>query len=514
MTPPKILIIEDNLLNLELATDLLEGNGFVIYSAQTAEEGMRIAREILPDLVLMDISLPGIDGLHATKELKANPATSDLTVVGLTAHAMKGDEALALKAGCDGYLTKPINTRTFIATVTRFLALRNLRKTIDHPLEKPIMQNGIGNINPLPTTAPSAIPDSLGFVLVVDDEEQNRTLLRDALEARGYLVAEAENGTMALQKTAEHPPDVVLLDVMMPQMDGFEVCRRLKTDGKTAHIPILMVTALSDRKERLMGIAVGANDFLNKPVDMQDVVLRVGNAVYTKRLHDQLQVEQEKSELLLLNIFPRPIAERMKSGETNIADSYPDVTVLLADLVGFTTLAAHVGPEQIVQLLNEIFSAFDLLTDKHGLEKIKTIGDAYMVAGGMTFPRPDHAEASAELAIDMREEIERLNQQYGTSVRLRIGICTGPVVAGVIGRRRFAYDLWGETVNLACRMESTGEAGKIQIAQSTYDQLKGKYQFNEQHSADTNGQADQPAYWLGERIANPASIGTSGKLAA
>jgi class 3 adenylate cyclase len=348
---------------------------------------------------------------------------------------------------------------------------------------------------------PTAIPPKpgLGFVLVVDDEEQNRTLLRDPLEACGYEVTEAENGMQALQKVAEHPPDVILLDVMMPKMDGFGVCRRLKTDSKTAHIPILMVTALSDRKERLMGIAVGANDFLNKPVDIQDVTLRVANAVYAKHLHDQLQVEQEKSEQLLLNILPKPIAERMKKGETNIADSHPDVTVLLADLVGFTTLLAHIGPEQIVQLLNEVFSAFDLLTEKHGLEKIKTIGDAYMVAGGISFPRPDHAEASAELAFDMQKEIERLNQQYNTSVRLRIGICTGPVVAGVIGRKRFAYDLWGETVNLACLLESTGEAGKIQIAESTCERLKHKYQFAPKHSIDARGHDPLSAYWLDKR---------------
>jgi adenylate cyclase len=357
------------------------------------------------------------------------------------------------------------------------------------------MQSEIKNINP----PASEKKPSLGYVLIVDDEEQNRSLLHDPLEARGYEIAEAENGMVALEKIAARQPDVILLDVMMPQMDGFEVCRRLKTDSKTAHIPILMVTALSDRKERLMGIAVGANDFLNKPVDIQDVTLRVGNAVYTKHLHDQLQVEQEKSEQLLLNILPKSVAERMKKGETNIADSFPDVTVLLADLVGFTTLSAHIGPEQIVQLLNEIFSAFDLLAEKHGLEKIKTIGDAYMVVGGISFPRPDHAEASAELALEMQTEIVRLNHEYDTSVRLRIGICTGPVVAGVIGSKRFAYDLWGETVNLACRMESTGEAGKIQIAESTHERLKGKYQFAPKHDIGVKGHGDVSAYWLGKR---------------
>lgn len=344
-----------------------------------------------------------------------------------------------------------------------------------------------------------------GFVLVVDDEEQNRTLLRDPLEARGYEVAEAVNGAEALHKIAMRPPDVILLDVMMPQMDGFEVCRRLKTDSRTAHIPVLMVTALAERKERLMGIAVGANDFLNKPVDMQDTILRVGNAVYTKRLHDQLQAEQEKSEQLLLNILPKPIARRMKLGETSIADSYADVTVVLADLVGFTTLSAHIGPEQIVQLLNEIFTAFDLLSDKHGLERIKTIGDAYMAAGGISFPRSDHAEACAELALDMLDEIERLNQEYATSIRLRIGISTGPVVAGVIGRRRFAYDIWGETVNLACSLESTGEAGKIQISEPTYERLKQKYPFKPKHFVDVKAHDGLTAYWLEKpAFASPA----------
>jgi len=369
------------------------------------------------------------------------------------------------------------------------------------------MQTETSKIKP---AAPGPKP-SLGYVLVVDDEEQNRTLLRDPLEARGYEVAEAENGMQALQKIAVRLPDVILLDLMMPQMDGFEVCRRLRKDAKTAHLPILMITALSERGDRLLGIQSGANDFLNKPIDILDVILRVGNAVHSKQLHDQLQVEQEKSEQLLLNILPKPIAERMKQGETNIADSYPDVTVLVADLVGFTTLSAHIDPQQIVQLLNEIFSAFDILVEQHGLEKIKTIGDAYMVAGGIS--RPDHAEASAALAIHLLEEIQRLNEQYDTSIRLRIGISTGPIVAGVIGRKKFAYDIWGEAVNFACRLEATGEAGKIQIAEATCDRLKGQYEFEKSHNIDAKGHGPLPAYWLGRRIGAPGVTETSGEVA-
>ena len=163
------------------------------------------------------------------------------------------------------------------------------------------MQSESKNTNPVP----GATTRSLGFVLVVDDEEQNRTLLRDPLEARGYEIAEAENGLQALQMTAARPPDVILLDLMMPRLDGFEVCRRLRKDAKTSHIPILMITALSERKERLMGIEAGANDFLNKPIDIQDVMLRVANAVYAKHLHDRLQAEQVRSEQLLLQHSPQ-----------------------------------------------------------------------------------------------------------------------------------------------------------------------------------------------------------------
>jgi adenylate cyclase len=361
------------------------------------------------------------------------------------------------------------------------------------------MQNETPKLKP----ATSQPTPGWGLVLVVDDEPQNRMVLRDPLEAFGYQVEEAENGMQALQKIANHPPDVILLDLMMPQMDGFEVCRRLKVDLKTAHIPILMVTALSERGDRLLGIRAGANDFLNKPIDVQDVILRVGNAVHSKHLYDQLKVEQEKSERLLLNILPKPVAERMKRGETNIADSFPDATVLVADLVGFTTLAAHIVPEQVVQLLNEIFSAFDVLAESHRLEKIKTIGDAYMVAGGITPLQLDHAEACAELALAMREEIGVVNQMYDISVQLRIGICTGPVVAGVIGRKRFAYDLWGDTVNLACHLESTGKAGQIQIAESTYERLKHIYQFELKHRLDVKGYDRMSAYWLDNKISAP-----------
>jgi adenylate cyclase len=358
------------------------------------------------------------------------------------------------------------------------------------------METEITNSEPIAATP----QDHCGFILVVDDEFQNRMLLRDPLEARGYEVAEAENGEQALQQISERSPDVVLLDVMMPKMNGFEVCRRLKKDIRTASIPVLIVTALSERKERMTGIAAGANDFLNKPIDMQDLQLRVRNAVYTRRLFDQLRIEQEKSEKLLLNILPRPIAERMKHGEANIADFHPDVTVLVADLVGYSGLSTQVGPENVVCILNEIFSAFDVLAEKRGLEKIKTIGDAYMVAGGLTFPHADHCGASAELAQDMNAEIGLLNSAYNTSIRIRIGISTGPLVAGVIGRDKISFDLWGDTVNLAFQLGASAEAGSIVVSEPAYVRLNDSFRLRRKWTVQMKGQSEVTVYDLGDRV--------------
>jgi adenylate cyclase len=338
-----------------------------------------------------------------------------------------------------------------------------------------------------------------GCVLIVDDEEQNRMLLRDPLEARDYEIVEAENGEQALQRVGECLPDVILLDVMMPKMDGFEVCRRLKKDPKTAPIPVLMVTALSERADRMLGIAAGANDFLNKPVDLQDLTLRVRNAVYTRHLFDQLSAEQENSERLLLNILPKAIAERMKSGEMNIAEHHADVTVLVADLVGFSALSAHIGPEQVVCFLNEIFSSFDTLVEKRGLEKIKTIGDAYMVAGGLTIPHPDHCEAAADLALDFHAEIGRLNSAYSTSVRIRIGMSTGALVAGVIGRKKISFDLWGDTVNQAFGLEAIAEGGTVTVSEPAYERLKDRFCFGRKRVVGIKGQPAMTAYDLGTR---------------
>ncbi len=210
----------------------------------------------------------------------------------------------------------------------------------------------------------------------------------------------------------------------------------------------------------------------------------------------QLEEEREKSERLLLNVLPEAIAQRLKQGAGTIADSFESVTVLFADIAGFTKLSATVSPTDLVQWLNEIFSEFDSIAVEGDLEKIKTIGDAYMVVGGLPHPRDDHAEAIAEMALKMQEAIRVFNRKRGGNFQMRIGINSGPVVAGVIGTKKFIYDLWGDTVNTASRMESHGAIGEIQVTEATYELLKDKYQFEERGAIAVKGKGDMPVYLL------------------
>lgn len=213
-----------------------------------------------------------------------------------------------------------------------------------------------------------------------------------------------------------------------------------------------------------------------------------------KRSEKALRWEREKAERLLLNILPQPIAERLKQETCLIADRFADVTILFADIVGFTNLSARMPPTQLVFLLNQIFSRFDQLTEKYGLEKIKTIGDAYMIASGIPTPRKDHAEAMIEMALDMQIEIARFNQFQDENFCLRIGINSGPVVAGVIGTKKFIYDLWGDAVNTASRMESHGIPGKIQVTETTYKLCQDKFLFEKRGQIQIKGKGKMTTY--------------------
>lgn len=215
--------------------------------------------------------------------------------------------------------------------------------------------------------------------------------------------------------------------------------------------------------------------------------------------NEELATAYAQNERLLLNVLPEAIAVRMKAGETTIAERFSDVTVMFADIVGFTELSAHRSPEEVVDILNRIFSAFDIFSEQYNLEKIKTIGDAYMIVGGAPNPCDDHAESVARLALEMHETVNLLSRSMGLDIALRIGMHTGAVVAGIIGQKKFTYDLWGDTVNTASRMESHGEAGKIHCTEAVMKRLEGRYEFEQREPLEIKGKGQMTTYFLMEK---------------
>jgi adenylate cyclase len=352
-----------------------------------------------------------------------------------------------------------------------------------------------------------------GKILIVDDLEVNVLLLTRMLRGAGY---ESITSTLDPREVCglhlKNRYDLILLDLQMPGMDGFKVMEGLKEIETGGYLPVLVITAQPDQK--LRALKAGAKDFIGKPFDLAEVLIRVHNMLEvrllhleTKKLYDRVVAEQKVSERLLLNVLPYPIAERLKgrpevianSFTELIADSFADVTVLFADIVDFTKFSEGVSAEVLVEVLNNIFTRFDGIANDRGLEKIKTIGDAYMAASGLPVPVADHAIRAAHMALDMIEEMDRFNEQSGYKLSMRIGINTGAVVAGVIGKSKFLYDLWGDVVNTASRMESHAEAGRIQVTEVTRQRLHEPFMFEKRGAIHIKGKGEMNTWFLNGR---------------
>jgi class 3 adenylate cyclase len=306
--------------------------------------------------------------------------------------------------------------------------------------------------------------------------------------AQGYQLNVAKTGAQALDLLARVWPDLILLDVMMPGIDGFETCRRIKSDALSRDIPIIFLTARTGTEDVVRGFEAGAVDYVAKPFNSHELLARVRTHLTIDRLN------QENTQLLL-NVLPASIAEKLKKQSGHIAERYDDASVLFADIVGFTQLSARLSPSELLELLNRIFSGFDELAGERKLEKIKTIGDAYMVAGGLPEPHPDHIGAMASLALEMQKSIRKTGCEFG-GLTLRIGLHTGSVIAGVIGTRKFIYDVWGDTVNTASRLESHGESGRIQVSDVVYQRLQSRFEFEARGVIDLKGCGPMNTYFL------------------
>jgi class 3 adenylate cyclase len=351
-------------------------------------------------------------------------------------------------------------------------------------------------------------------VLLVDDSRLIRMGLRKSLVEIGLSdITEASDGREAIETLVRERFDLMLLDMEMPEMNGMEVLAVLRETPHQAWPPVIVISGNTNQEDAVRCIELGAEDYLTKPFNPVLLRARVKTSVERKRLRDQetlrmrqlkrqheaLASEQAKTEQLLLNILPRKIAQRLRAGEEHIADAFPNVSVLFADMVGFTAMSRTMTASALVEVLGDLFSRFDLITEKHGLEKIKTIGDCYMLAGGVPDPMDDHAHAVIDAAIEFCTALEDMRERTGGALRMRIGVHSGPIVAGVIGLRKFTYDLWGDTVNVASRMESTGEPGRIHVSVNTANLVRNDFKLESRGSIEVKSLGQVETFFVNGR---------------
>ena len=329
-------------------------------------------------------------------------------------------------------------------------------------------------------------------ILIVDDNEDNRYTLQLMLESDGHeRITCATGGNEAIALIEKEKFSLVLLDLMMPDLNGDEVLKTIKSDPDQRDMPVVMISADTNADKVSQCIELGADDYLPKPFNPTILRARIGAALRRQSLRaleseylGKIENEKRHSENLLRNILPAEVVTRLRNGESNIADHFDDATVIFADVVGFGKITARMKAYEIVGCLNQLFSEFDRLAEDAGIEKIKTVGDNYMAVAGVPTPRSNHVRMAAKFALDAIAATGRLRSRLPAPFPIRVGLHSGPVMAGVIGTRRFAYDVWGDTVNIAARLEAASEPNRVLASAATVKGLGSDYNFDGPHKID------------------------------
>jgi len=644
-----ILVVDDVPANLNLLTQILAEQGYRVRVAPSGRLALKSVQSHPPDLILLDINMPDLNGYEVCEQIKANPETATIPIIFVSALGEIVDKMKAFQLGGVDYITKPFEPMEVLIRIQNQLRIQNLQQRLQHQNEHlnrqiELRRHSEAELRLLLATTQAVsrqedvnsalqsvlrlvcittqwdygeawIPNEEGTILECSpgwhgsdrrfqnfhDHSLSQTfapgvslggktwMARQAkwvedLGVPSELYAHPEIPLAWGLKVALAVPIILHEDVlavlifyrrkvtaieksMINLVNGVatqlgsliqhkrteeilhmtqeryhsivenavEGIYQTTPDGQylSANAALARIYGYSSPEQMILGLKNiekqlyvnldRRREFINL-VESNNAVWGFESQVYrqdqsiiwiaesARTVRDSKgkilyyegtvseitdrKLAQEQTEKLLLNILPKAIALRLQAKQEVIADSFTDVSVLFADLVGFTELSGQKTPKELVELLNLIFSEFDKLTEQHGLEKIKTIGDAYMVVGGLPIHKPDHDRAIARMALDMQEVIRKFNAQGQETLSLRIGINIGPVVAGVIGLTKFTYDLWGNTVNIASRMESTSVPGQIQVPEIVYQRLHSQFRFQERGLVPIKGKGEMFAYLL------------------
>lgn len=333
-------------------------------------------------------------------------------------------------------------------------------------------------------------------ILVVDDIEENLKVLSGTLVEEGFYPLQAKNGERAIQIAKKAKPDLILLDIKMPDMDGYETISILKSDPDTADIPVIFISALNQIEDKVKGFRAGAVDYVSKPFQKEEVVARVGTHLKLRAAQRAIEEERQKSERLLLSILPEAVAEELKRTGRCEPELFSDVTFLFSDLVNFTEKAEKLEPATLIAELNDIFTGFDSIMSKRGCERIKTIGDAYLAAAGIPDRLEDHADRMVEAARDMISFLSERNAHGPHTWEIRVGIHSGSAVAGIVGTNKYIYDVFGDSVNTASRMESNSLPMRINLSAATAALVGGRFSLESRPGTEVKGKGSMEMFFV------------------
>ena len=516
MSGERILVVEDNERNMKFVRDVLQFKGYEVVEAVTGEEGVRLASEVDPDLILMDIQLPGINGYEAFEQIRNGESTRQIPIIALTASVSASDQEKILKAGFDGFEAKPVALQRLVDVVANGIVTSGSTEPVARAADEASIKEQslplVAEQRPGATERHGAVPT----ILVVDDTPQNVKLLVEILKSQKYNVVTADGGAAGLQAVEAHVPDLILLDIMMPDIDGYEVCRRIREMEAHRLTPVVMVTALDGKDERVKGIESGADDFLNKPIVIPELVARVRSLLRIKSLHDQVRVQAVELETFnqqlegkvqeqlakiqrmdgLKRFLPPQVAEIALTGdeETFLQQLQPHrqhIVVVFLDLIGFTAFALSEEPEDLMQMLGEFNRAMGELVWQYEGTLDRFTGDGMMIFFNDPIPVPDAELRALKMTIAMRDAFEALRQVWnhrGYELGCCWGVASGYATIGVIGfEQRLDYTAMGTVTNLAARLCDAGVDTEILVTKRLMAKVQNQFVVDDRDDLNLKG---------------------------
>ncbi len=452
----RILLVEDNEMNRDLISRRLKRRGFEISVAVDGAEGVERATAETPDLIVMDMGLPVLDGYEATRMLKDAEATRRIPVIGLSAHAMSGDARRALDAGCDDYDTKPVDWKRLLGK-------------IDALLEKAQRAGSdAGSDGATPAPEPGA-GDAAGHLLVADDNTLHREMLGGRLTALGYTYDLAAGTAAALELLEAKSFDAILLDVTLPRVDGQPLLERIRSDRRWRAIPVLLLSTIDAVGSAIDSLGDGADDFVPQPFHQPVLAARLDACLERRRLRrleKQLAAESGRVRHLLETVLPGELIGELETSRKVLPRRCPAAAVLCCDLPGFAAAADRLEPLDAGRRLQRLVVAFEEILDRHRLEALPT-GGTLVAAGGLFDAAGQPALDAVRCALELRDAAVAREAEWPP----RLGLDFGPVLAGVVGHRKTHFDLWGTTAATAARVQRSATPGTVHVTDAVWRQV-------------------------------------------